>query len=199
MLKKLALMVALSASVFAMHSAELNINDKDLELRADMDLGQVNDTVEPDSTFIGASVLKGSDEHSSTGKVDVKPYYEARFLMIREIKDSGVKAGIGVKANFTGLSDYSYTTIPLGLEAKYTLPAEIPVTVGASVYYAPESLAFSDANSFLEYRAYLNLEMIDRGSVVVGYRSLDTEYKVNTVKSSINLNKSVYFGFKFAF
>ena len=200
MLKKLSLITAASLSAFAMNSAELNINDKDLEATFSLDLGQVNPNVEPDTTFVNIRAIKGSDDHSTDKNADIKSFYEANFLMIREIKTSGVKVGMGIKANYTGnANDDMFITIPLGLEVRYEIPAEIPVELGANVYYAPESLSLAEANSFLEYRAFVNAEIIENASIVAGYRTINTEYKVNGVKSDLNLNKSAYFGFKFKF
>jgi len=200
MLKKLGLISIAAVSAFAMNSAEININDKDLEATLSLDLGQVNKNVEPDTTFISFRALKGSDDHSTDKNADIKSFYEVNFLMIREFKTTGFKLGMGVKANYTGnANDDVFVTIPLGLETRYALPAEIPVTIGANIYYAPESLSLADANSFTEYRAFVNAEIIENASIVLGYRALYTEYKVNGVKTDSNLNKYGYFGFNFKF
>ena len=200
MLKKLSLITAASISAFAMNSAELNINDKDLEAKFSLDLGQVNKNVEPNTTFVSFRALKASNDHSSDNNVEIKNFYETNFLMIREVKNSGIKAGIGVKLNYTANSNNdTFISIPLGLEVRYTMPTEIPVTLGANIYYSPESLSFEKANSFTEYRFYANVELIENASILAGYRNIDTEYDVNNNKTSINLNNSVYFGFKFKF
>ena len=194
MLKKLSLVTASVVSAFAMHTAEININDKDLELGVNFDLGQVNDTVEPNTTFIGVRYLNGSDDNANT---DISGYAEASFLMKREVQDSGIIFGIGLKTNYTKVQGSSYVTIPLGLEAGYTLPVAVPVIFGAKVYYAPQSLAFSKAESFLEYRADVSIEVIEKGSVILGYRNIDTN--IETLNRDVNYNESFYFGFKFAF
>ena len=53
MLKKITLLLVTSLSLFAMHSAELNINQKDLEAGLKFDIGQFNDNVEPETMFVG--------------------------------------------------------------------------------------------------------------------------------------------------
>lgn len=202
MLKKLSLLVIYATSVLAMHSAEININNKDLEISAGIDLGQYNSRVEPDTTFLGFSYIKGADENSERSdgeEASVNGYFELNFLMKKEVKDSGFDVGIGVKTNYTNMSNKSFVTIPLGLEASYVLPIEIPVTVGAMVYYAPESLASADADSFLEYRGYVNAEIIQNGSLVLGFRNLNTNYNIDDKRYDVTYNKSVYFGFKFDF
>lgn len=205
MLKKISLVLASVVSAFAMHSAEININDKDLELVAKIDMGQYNHTIEPGTTFVGISYLNAHDEHSADAQQDdnntnVTSYLELNFLMKREIKDTGVFIGIGVKSNYTELDGTAFMTIPLGLEVGYRVPVEVPVMLNAKVYYAPESLAFEDVDSFLEYRLDVSLELIERGSIIAGYRNIETNYKVGiSDKYSINYNSSTYFGFRFDF
>ena len=195
MLKKLTLISASAISAFAMHTAEININDKDLELGANIDMGQMIDTVEPNTTFVGMRYLNASDENSDVRELD--DYIEASFLMKREISDTGISFGIGVKTNYTRVLGKTYSTVPLGLEVGYTFPIDLPVTLDAQVYYAPSSLAFSNADSFLQYRASASVEVIENGSLVVGYRNMQTN--LNNISNDITYNSSAYFGFRFAF
>lgn len=51
MLKKISLIALGAVSAFAMHSAEVNINNSDLELSAKLDMGQFNESVKPDTIF----------------------------------------------------------------------------------------------------------------------------------------------------
>ena len=194
MLKKLSLVALSAISAFAMHNAEININDKDLELGVGFDLGQFNDTVEPNTTFLGIRYLNASDENANA---NISDYAEASFLMKRRVQNSGVIFGIGLKTNYTKVRDEIFMTIPLGLEAGYTLPISLPVIIGAKVYYAPQSLSFSEAESFLEYRADFSVEVIEKGSVILGYRNIDTN--IENSYRDINYNESFYFGFKFNF
>ncbi len=196
MLKKLGLITLSAVSAFAMHNAEININDKDLEIGAAFDLGQFSDTVEPDTTFVGFKYLNGAEENSNDD-LDTNGYYEANFVMRREVQDSGVTFGIGVKTNYTKVADEHFMTIPLGLELGYSVESQIPMHIGAKVYYAPESLSLSDADGYLEYRIDVSVEIIERGSVVLGYRNLDLKFDITD--DSINYNSSAYFGFRFAF
>jgi len=192
MFKKLGLLAICGVSAFAMHSVELNINDKDLELGAKLDMGQFNDTTEPDTVFIGAKLLHAHEDHSDIDS-DIHDYIEVNFLMQREMNDSGLSIGLGVKVNNTE----DFTTIPLGMEALYRLPtgSVIPMYIGASIYYAPEVLSMQDAKNFLEYRVGFDAELIKNAHVVAGFRNLDTNYEA----VNINYNKSIYAGFKFAF
>lgn len=197
MLKKIGLLALCGVSAFAMHTVELNINDKDLEFGAKVDMGQFNEATDPDTVFLGAKLLHGSKENSeASASGDLNDYYEVNFLMQRKVKETDLVIGLGVK--FNGAKNFN--SFPLGAEASYKLPFgnKMPLFVNGSVYYAPEVLSLQDAKNFLEYRVGLDLEVIKNGSVTVGYRKLDTNY-LEDKGGDFNYNKSVYIGFKFAF
>ncbi len=194
MLKKLSLIVVSAVSAFAMHNAEININDKDLEIGAKFDLGQFSNTVAPDTTYLGMTYLSGSEDNSNS---NIDGYVEANFLMKQEIDNTGLLFGIGLKANYTQVNGNKFITVPLGLELGYSFLTRLPVTIGTEFYYAPESLAFAKAENFLEYRFTATLEVIDKGSLVVGYRTIDTN--IENRFGSQTYNQSAYFGFKFSF
>ncbi len=195
MLKIISVITFCAVSVFAMHSGEINLNDKDLELRAKFDIGQFNNSVEPHTMFIGGSFLNADSKHSSSDSADIDPYFEVNFLMMKEVGNSGMSIGMGGKVNFT--KDYS--TIPLGLEFSYKIPATelIPMYLNGSLYYAPSVLSFSDADNYLEYRISYDVEVITNGLITVGYRSMDTNFE--DVRGDFNYNESWYVGFKIGF
>ncbi|MCK9492360.1 MAG: YfaZ family outer membrane protein [Sulfurimonas sp.] len=196
MLKKIGLLALCSASVFAMHSVELNINDKDLEFGAKVDMGQFNDTIDPDSVFIGAKILHADEKNSDfRSNSEMNDYYEASFLMQRRVAATELVIGLGVKLNGTK----NFSSIPLGVEATYKIVnGAIPLYLKGAVYFAPEILSMQNAKNFLEYRVALDIELITNGYVTVGYRSLDTNYD-SKKGGDKNYNKSAYIGVKFAF
>ena len=199
MLGKLLLIISTAISAFALHTAEININDKDLELAAKFDMGQFNDGIEPGTIFFGGKILNGQQENrkveNGASLTDFNPYFEVNFLMKRVIKNMGLSVGMGVKLNYT--KDFS--SLPLGLEFDYTILTKelVPMFVNGSVYYAPGSLSFLDAKDFLEYRMSFDIEMIENGRVTIGYRNINTNYK--TAIGNVVYNDSFYAGFKFAF
>jgi len=192
MLKKIGLMAISTVSVFAMHNAEININNKDLELSAKMDMGQFNYNVEPDSVFVGAKYLHADEKYSDLNNVD--DYYELNFLMKQKV-DNDFTFGLGVKVNHTA----GFTGVPLGVEAGYKMPVDmkIPLYLGASLYYSPDVLSVDGADGFLEYRVNLDIKVIENGSITLGYRSLDIDY--GDTRNSVQYNASAYAGFKFDF
>lgn len=190
MLKKLCLIAISSISLFAMHSAEINVNNKDLEISAKFDMGQFNDSVEPETTFIGFKYLHADEDHSDSNNID--DYGELNFLMMKEVSE-GLEIGMGFKLNHTK----NYTSVPLGVEASYKLPVDIgvPFYIGGSFYYAPEVLTLENADSFLEYRVGIDAEVIEHGRFTLGYRTLNTDYRTRDVE----YNQAAYIGFKFDF
>ncbi|QOP46131.1 YfaZ family outer membrane protein [Sulfurimonas paralvinellae] len=195
MLKKMTLLSAATVAAFAMHTGEININDKDLELNAKFDIGQFNDAVEPNTMFVGGRFLNADADHSDDEHADIDPFYEVNFLMMRPIGNHGMKVGLGAKLNHTK----DFTSVPLGLEFSYRIPAAdfVPMHLNGQLYYAPSVLAFSKADSFMEYRLSYDIELIKNGNLTVGYRKLDTDYEGRN--GDFTYNSSWYIGFKIGF
>jgi len=200
MLKKITLFSVCAFSAFAMNTAEININNKDLEIGGKFDIGQFNDAVEPDTMFVGAKFLNADADHSDNEYADLDPYFEANILMMRPIGNAGMKIGMGAKVNFTK----DFMSIPLGLEFAYKLPLKtfLPIALNGELYYAPSVLSFSKAENFLEYRLSCDFEVIKHGNITLGYRSLDTNYKTNSYGlggGDFTYNSYWYVGFKINF
>jgi hypothetical protein len=201
MLKKIALLMVATASAFAMHGVDININSKDLEVGAKLDMGQFNYNVEPNTVFVGVRFLKGDASHSDYHEDYIKDFYEMNFLMKRAVENTGLTLGLGLKLNHTENDTNKFTSVPLGIEANYKLPIDsaIPFYLGGSLYYAPEVLTMNEANNFLEYRVHFEAELIKNGFVTLGYRNIDTNYEVGGRNYDVKYNKSAYLGFKFLF
>ena len=201
MLKKLGLILAFGCvSLFGMHSAEININNEDLEVVGKLDIGQINPAVEPDTMFVGLKLLNAHESHSSIEGEESGSYIDFNFLMMNELPVKGLYIGLGMKLNYSDSFDADFISIPLGIELKYKLPATnlIPLYLSANVYYAPSVLSLSDADNYLEYRINFDIEVIRNGSITLGFRSLDLKYEEPTY-SDYSYNRSAYLGFKFRF
>jgi len=190
MLRKITSMAVSAAAAFAMNSAGININNEDLELNANLDIGQFNENVEPETMYVGIKFLD-----TNNNRVNSDALYEIGFLMKKAMGDKGLQIGLGVKANYTK----DYTTLPLGIVFDYALPMKtiVPMSIGADVYYAPKVLSFSSANKYFEYRVEYDAEVIDNGHVVLGYRHIKTDY--DDVRGNFTYNASAYIGFNFEF
>jgi hypothetical protein len=201
MLKKITLLGATALTAFAMNTGEININNKDLEVSAQFDVGQFNDAVEPNTMFVGAKFLNADSEHSDNDFADLDPYFEGNILLMRPIGNQGMRIGMGAKMNFTK----SFVSLPLGLQFSYKIPANsyVPMHLNGELYYAPSVLSFSDADSFLEYRLSYDIEIIKNGDITLGYRTLDTNYESGKGYAvgggDFTYNSYWYAGFKISF
>ena len=197
MLKKITLIALCAASAFAMHSGEININNKDLEIGAKFDLGQFNTAVEPDTMFVGGKFINADGDHADDKVNDLDPYFELNFLMMQAVGNQGMSIGMGAKVALTE----DYAAVPLGLEFAYKLPVTdfVPMYLNGSLYYAPSVLCMSDADSFLEYRLSYDVEVIKNGLITIGYRNIDTNYDNGGGKVDFTYNESFYVGFKIGF
>jgi len=196
MLKIISMMLAGASALLAFHVAELNINDKDFEASLRFDMGQFNEAVMPDSTFFGFRYIQGSEEHSDMHKTE--GLVDASFLLQRPFgPNNALSIGMGVKYVYTRISDEDFSAIPLGLQARYLLPLHVgvPVYAAGEFYYSPEVLSFSDAKNYIEYRALMGVEMIERGHIIAGYRNIDTNFDI----ADVNYNSSWFLGFRFQF
>jgi hypothetical protein len=196
MFKKALLLSLTSLSAMAMHTAELNINNKDVEAAIRFDMGQFNTALQPASYYLGAGVLSGGKEHSNADETEILA--ELNLLVQSPLHSvSGLTFGLGLKFNHTEVSSETFMSLPLGVEASYRFyPFDaLPLKIGAAFYYAPAPLAFERAEKYQEERIYLDLELIRYGAITVGYRNIDTDFE----HAGMNYNDSVYAGFKFMF
>ena len=202
MLKKIVFVLFASINLMAMHSIELNINNVDLETGVSLDMGQFNNHIEPDSTFVNFRYIKGDESHSDYASTS--SFFEASFLIKRDIGNKGFYGALGVKLNSTkcetSLKTYDFMSIPLGLSVGYKLNAirEFPMFLEGSFYYAPQVLSLQDAKDYYEYRIKFEIEVVKNGRVYVGYRDLNTNYDVQA-NGDVSYNHSAYLGFKFRF
>ncbi len=195
MLKKLGLLSLATASLMAMHEAEININNVDIEAGLKLDMGQFNDAVEPDTMFVGVKYLNPDRDHSDFG--NPKSYFEASFFMQRDIGSSGFFAGLGVKLNYIDNDiTLDYISIPLSLKAGYNIPTTIPMRLALEAHYAPQVLSLQDAEGYKEYRLNYDIEIIKNASINLGYRNIQTKYENGSYEK---YNSSGYIGFKFHF
>lgn len=201
MLKKVLLGLLLTSSIsYAMHEFELNLNNQDLDLHLGLDMGQFNNSIEPDSFMVKARLMKADQEHARFPQgQDPNILSEFGFVVQSTSTFSpGLMMGMGLKLVHTPLTVQSIFAMPLGVVADYRLPFDIviPLHLGGQFYYAPEVLAFERSTSYMEYQANFDVELMERGRVTMGYRGIDTPI---AGKSNTYYNRSFFVGFKFKF
>lgn len=184
--------MAATGAALAMHTGEVNINNEDIEAELKFDMGQFNSQLDVDSIYIGGRYIYADK------KGDADELIEISYLMQKPLqKMPDLRIGIGFKLNYSSVHSYDFVSLPLGLEARYRLPLDtiVPLYVGSKLYYAPSVLSFSDADSYFEWKVNMDIEVIERGLITLGYRYIDTDYQ----RSDVKFNRAAFVGFKFVF
>lgn len=189
-------------TLFAAGEAQLNVNKTDLELSVKFDVqkgfGVVEDFESSEgnsrSNQFGIRFIKADVENSSLpSTADLDYYAEINYLMMQNIGHDGFRAGIGAKINYTE----DFVSVPFGLEAQYKFEEipNVPVKIGASVYYAPPVLTFENGDSYVETGINVAFEIIRDAELVFGYRNM----KTNMEGYDMDYNEAGYFGVKMKF
>lgn len=197
MLKKLALLSVTAAAAMAMHTAEININEKDIEANLLLDMGQFNHSVDPDAVFLGFGYLAGDKEHSDPKGVK-NGIFSGQFKVQQEIA-RGLVLGVGLKLIAAKEFDKGFYALPVGASINYEFPLDIatPLYIGGQFYYSPEVLSFENGKNYIEYRAMGGIKLMDRASLEIGFRHIDLNFE--TPRADLTYNESAYFGLKFSF
>ncbi len=184
--KKLCLTTLLSLGLLhAQSNVGININDEDLEVSASIDLNALAYYSDSTSYTLDASYLHTDGDNLTTVGVSA----ESTFQGVE-----GLALGLGIKSVFAD----DFIAIPFFAKAKYTLPLNysIPTTsLTTTLAYAPSVLAFSDAESYTEFRVEADMEIITNVHLFTGYRNIGTEYDTNDQ----TFNNSFYGGMKLSF
>lgn len=195
MLKKLLLTLALSVSLFAQHDASVNLNSDDIELNGNIDLGEINQSDYPDMYFLTLGFLDVDNREKTN------PLLSAGFMLRQNITGmQGLRFGLGFKGTYTEVGQQKHSAVPLGVELAYTLPIDsaIPVIISGSLDYAPSVLSFKDAESYMEKRVELGIQIVEQATIFVGYRKIDTDFE-NRSGGDYTYNDTGYIGFKVRF
>lgn len=200
MLKKLITTLALTGSLFAMHNVELDLNNYDFNAQLNLDLGQFNTTINPDTVFLGARYLHASQDHSDHNLPKDENLYDVHFFVQQRLNGNrALKLGLGTKLVYTSVSNHDFTALPIGVLADYTLPLgiSIPFVFGGSFYYSPQVLSWSDAKNYLEWELHLHINLIDRAALKFGYSQINTDFEGGP--SNTVYNEAWYGGIIFRF
>ncbi|MCU4677737.1 YfaZ family protein [Catenovulum sp. 2E275] len=109
-------------------------------------------------------------------------------------------AGLGSKAYFididNGAADESVQALALGGSAKYTLPRNPAISFQGQFFYAPGILMSDDFDYQTDLSLRANYQLIQNGSVYVGYRYLKANADAGP---NFTLDKGLNLGFEFKF
>jgi hypothetical protein len=175
-----------------MHDASVNLNNDDIEVQGSLDLGELNQSDYPDIYFLTLGLLDADNKE----KTD--PLLSAGFMLRQNLRGAeSLKIGIGIKGTYTEVGNAKHATVPINAELSYVLPIDsvIPFMISGSVSYAPPVLSFKDADRYFEGRAELSLQIVEQGSLFVGYRQIKTDF----IADGYKFNDTGYVGFKVRF
>ncbi|MDD2698130.1 MAG: YfaZ family outer membrane protein [Arcobacteraceae bacterium] len=192
MIKKIILgSLVASSCVFASGAADININNNTLEVGMEYNLNGTYRLNENSNYLFTASYLR-SEEVSS---INTQTLLTAGLKVVNPyVDDYGFSLGLGIKAVVADNSSQRFVAAPLGLFASYMVNEQ--VHIDAEYNYAPKVLAFSDGETYKEWKAKANYRVIDNGFVYIGARGITTKY---TNGSELSYDRTAFFGFNVQF
>jgi hypothetical protein len=110
-------------------------------------------------------------------------------------KSPGLEIGVGPKFYFADGDKGEAAAIGLGGKLRYKIPALQRLNFSLEGYYAPDIVAFADANSMYEVEFRTGYEILPTADVYAGYRRIRAEFD----KGDETLDESIMFGFKLSF
>ncbi|MCI0501164.1 MAG: YfaZ family protein [Epsilonproteobacteria bacterium] len=192
MLRKIILgSLVASSMAFGSGAADININDNTLEIGMEYNLNSNYKLSQNSNYLLSASYLK-SEETSSTNTQTLVAV--GLKVMNPYVDDYGFSLGLGIKGVMADNSPKSFVAAPLGVFASYMVNGQIHLD--GEYNYAPKVLAFSDGESYKEWKLKANYKVIDNGFVYLGARGITTEY---TNATQYTYDRSAFFGFNVQF
>jgi len=174
MLKKIAFATLFSSALLLAESGVgLNINEKDLEIEGIIDSRNLK-ALQTSSTVFQADInfLNENEENKLIG-VGL-----GATNLVEGVE--GLEATLGAKFIWAELGSKDFTAAPLMGKVRYTFPPLMynipPVSVEGKLLYAPKVLAFGDSEEYREFRANVDVQVIESGNIYVGYRNIHAHY-----------------------
>lgn len=85
--------------------------------------------------------------------------------------------GIGFQGNVFKEGNFKGSAIGLGGSVRINLPDAPGLSIESAIHYAPDVLAFSDADAFKRFRAQVNYRIIESADISLGYHYLNAGIK----------------------
>jgi hypothetical protein len=167
-------MIAPSTTLAADATVELNVNDDDVEARLDVLLNPGGTPMTMGGGFLYSDDNDGADIWLSNVNIAIKD----------EVGTPGLNLGLGFKG-IIGETDANvddFTTLALAFQflAEYDFResgANLPISIAASMAWAPEILSFSDTEEYVEFYTAVYIHLNYWASIFVGYRDIEIEYE----------------------
>jgi hypothetical protein len=183
------MIIAPATTLAADASVELNVNDSDLEARFDV---LVNPGGAP--LTMGGGFLYSDDDDFWLSNVNI--------AIKDEVGAPGLNLGLGFKGLFgetdTPVDDFTTLALAFHFFAEYDFResgANFPVSIMASLAWAPEVLSFSDTEDYFEFYTAVYIHINYWASIFLGYRDLEIEFEDNVEGE----HDAFYFGARLTF
>jgi hypothetical protein len=169
---------------------------------AELDLSLSNESINAEIITDSSLIARGGADLS------LGIYYndESDLMGNLGLMVSGVPAGetpfsFGVGTRFYGgrvkqSDDQTIYALAIGGRGKYTIPANIPMHVGAQLFYAPKITTWSDGKDLLDFTLRYEIEVIPQTLAFVGYRLLRTNLEEG---GHVKLDNNVHLGVRLSF
>jgi hypothetical protein len=169
------------------------MNNEEVETRLDLDLAQFVKKFPVNQFYVGFDYLYIEENSDVETMTSFKVFMKNRLKSYR-----AVTFGLGAKLISADVKNKSISAIPFGISAKFLLPIRsLPISLKADLYYSPKPLTFSDGDTYFEQRYELNIEVIDKGEIFIGYRDINSDLQ-NSV-ANLEISKIPYAGLRFGF
>ncbi|NPA81836.1 MAG: hypothetical protein GXO31_04450 [Epsilonproteobacteria bacterium] len=200
MKKVLATLLLSAIYLFAEYSSiALYVNNEDIEVKGDLLLYTKSDQIKLESGYYVTANMLNMDEGFTEGD-DATIFGAGVYIKNSVIGTQGLEMAFGLNGEFGDIGKDKLFALPIMMSLSYKLPIDYytyttPTTFNAKLLYAPSPLAFSDSDKYLEYRFFVEIEMIEHIDVTFGYRYIDVDMNNEDTKS----RSAVYGGLKFFF
>ena len=106
--------------------------------------------------------------------------------------------GLGGRLYFASLDqpDASIGALALGAGGRYLIPGNIPMAVGADIYYAPGITTFSDADDLLDIKIRFEADVLPSATAFIGYRNVVANLENGP---SYDIDENVHLGIRILF
>jgi len=169
----LIIMITSGISFAGTYDLEINADHSAIEGRLDKTM-----TIEQGRLTTGIGALYNDDDY----KIANVKLTLGNGISLPELRfDLGFK---GVLGNIEkGSRDGDLTAVGFLLLGKYSIPetiSPIPIDFSVGFSYAPDSLSFSDSDSYLDFKVSLDFRIVKSAAIILGYRYIKVRFDDTT-------------------
>ncbi|WP_455210279.1 YfaZ family outer membrane protein [Kaarinaea lacus] len=180
--------VLFGAAVFSTNSSaasfDLNLSNKSAQMRF--------------ASVIGGTTMGRTETSFGFLYNDEEKYVIDIGLLVIDVagsKSPGLELGVGPKFYFADGKKGEAIAIGLGGKLRYKIPAIQRLNFSLEGYYAPDIVAFANADNMYEVEFRTGYEILPTADIYAGYRRIRAKFDLGDE----TLDESIMFGFKLSF